>query len=203
MPHLDFHDFPKEKTWHTLTLSFVFWLVARLWAVVPFLFLKSHSWWNRLFALPLIYKQINHFYSLKIFMLSTQREVTFDAYLASNNRELKLSVLFMGFRAWDITYDGEMIFEERTSQVPQELQANYLLRDITLSYWPASNIMRQSPKLLIVDKPHERLIQDRESADLLLSIRYLDNAGPTSPIGRLILTNHKEHYQLSIDSREP
>ena len=152
---------------------------------------------------PLLLTQNIHAKYLDASDQSTQREVTFDAYLASNNRELKLSVLFMGFRAWDITYDGEMIFEERTSQVPQELQANYLLRDITLSYWPASNIMRQSPKLLIVDKPHERLIQDRESGDLLLSIHYMDNAGPTSPIGRLILTNHKEHYQLSIDSREP
>ena len=152
---------------------------------------------------PLLLTQNIHAKYQDVTDQSTLREVTFDAYLASNRRELKLSVLFMGFRAWDITYNGEMIFEERTSQVPQELQANYLLRDITLCYWPASSIMRQSPKLLIVDQPHERLVKDQQSGEILLSIRYLDNSGPDAPIGRLILTNHKEHYQLSIDSREP
>lgn len=151
----------------------------------------------------LLLTQNIHAKYLDAFDQTTQREVTFEAYLASNNRELKLSVLFMGFRAWDISYNGEMIFEERTSQVPQELQASYLLRDITFCYWPASNIMRQNSQLVIVDKPQERIVKDRHTGEVLLNIRYLDHAEPASAIGRLILTNYKEHYQLSIDSREP
>lgn len=131
------------------------------------------------------------------------KEANFEAYLATNAREVKLSILLMSHRAWDISYNGEMIFEERASIVPQELQAAHLLRDITFSYWPEKTIERQSKKLDIVDDKNTRKVIDRATGETLVDIRYEGGASLSQPIGRIVLNNRKEQYELIIDSRQP
>ncbi len=131
------------------------------------------------------------------------RDANFEAYLATNSREVKLSILFMSHRAWDINFNGEMIFEERESLVPQELQAAHLLRDITLSYWPENAIERQSKTLNVVDSKNTRKVLDRVTGETLIDVRYESGASATNPVGRIVLDNHKEQYKLIIDSRQP
>lgn len=131
------------------------------------------------------------------------KNANFEAYLATNSRKVKLSILLMSHRAWDISYNGEMIFEERESIVPQELQAAHLLRDITLSYWPENAIEKQSRKLDIVDSKNTRKVIDPLTGETLVDIRYEGGASITNPIGRIVLNNHKEQYELVIDSRQP
>ena len=130
------------------------------------------------------------------------KEVHFEAYLLSNSRELKLSILFLGQRAWDISYNGETVFEERFVPIPQQLQASYLIRDLTFCYWSSKSIQSQTKDLLVLDQKGQRKILDSSSQETLLTIHYENGASPQHPVGHIVLVNHKENYQLTIDSVE-
>ena len=67
----------------------------------------------------------------------------FEAMIAANRKGMKIALMAMGMKVWSIDYDGMVITEERGEQVPDALQAQYLMRDIALVYWPSASLKTQ------------------------------------------------------------
>ena len=82
-------------------------------------------------------------------------ETLFEAngQLKSDNHSVSLTFTSNNQVIWLIDYNGETINEVRTSEIPDELQAQDMLRDIALSFWPQSAISHDSLKTINCFKP--------------------------------------------------
>jgi len=118
-------------------------------------------------------------------------EVTFD-------RVTVVGLLPAGNRVFSVRYDGTKVEQERTPQVPAQLQPQQLLADLQLAFWPVESLhdaFRGGPwKLSQPDSRTRRLLRDGR---LVAEVHY----GDTDPWqGRAWLVNLERGYALIVDS---
>jgi Protein of unknown function (DUF3261) len=104
----------------------------------------------------------------------------------------------IGLRAFKVTYDGVRIDEQRAPQVPAFVDANRLLEDLQLAFWPLPALQTAfAPAGWTVVEPFagtRRLLRD----DALIAEVHYAGADPWT--GRIWLANFRDRYSLSIES---
>ena len=130
-------------------------------------------------------------------------ETLFEAngQLKSDNHSVSLTFTSNNQVIWLIDYNGETINEVRTSEIPDELQAQDMLRDIALSFWPQSAISRQLKNNQLLQTEFERRVIDSNEKPLI-QVSYLMGASISTPNGRIVVDNFAEDYQLILDCKK-
>ncbi len=120
--------------------------------------------------------------------------------LKSDNHSISLTFTANNQVIWLIEYNGETINEVRTSEIPEEFQAQDLLRDLTLSLWPEAAISRQLKNSRLIQTDLERSVVD-EGNKPLIRVTYSMGASTNLPNGRIIVDNFVQAYQLVLDCK--
>ena len=124
----------------------------------------------------------------------------FEAMIAANRKGMKIALMAMGLKVWSIDYDGMVITEERGKEVPEALQALYLMRDIALVYWPTASLKAQLKDWTLVENAASRQIFAPGAATPAVTVSYQNGTKAQSAQGSVILENHLHHYRLTIQS---
>lgn len=127
------------------------------------------------------------------------REIVLDCVVeVAADRVTVVGLLPAGNRVFSVRYDGTSVEQERTPQVPAQLQPEQLLADLQLAFWPAKGLhdaFRGGPwKLSQPDSRTRRLLHDGR---LVSEVHYGD-ADPWR--GRVWLVNFQRDYALIVDS---
>lgn len=119
-----------------------------------------------------------------------------DAQLEVDARELRLADIAMGTRVLTLSWDGQQLQQQRHPQLPAQVDAARVLRDIQYAYWPADAIRRVLPEGWSLQEADQQ--RELRSGDtVVLSLRY---RGQSLWDGYLQLDNLVEGYRLDIQS---
>ncbi|RKI44136.1 DUF3261 domain-containing protein [Corallococcus sp. AB004] len=119
-----------------------------------------------------------------------------EALLEVDPAQMQLAGLAMGHRILTLRWDGSHLDEERDPRVPAQFNSALVLRDVQLVYWPADAVRAALPAgWTLEDGPTQRTLS--KNGREWVSVRY---DGTPRWEGRTQLTNHSEHYQLTIES---
>lgn len=124
----------------------------------------------------------------------------FEAMITADKKGMKIAVMAMGMKVWNIDFDGMVITEERSEHLPEALEAQYMVRDIALAYWPSRDLKPQLKDWTLVEGDRTRLIYAPGEENPIISIEYRKGAAPLSANGEVIFENHLHHYRLTIQS---
>lgn len=124
----------------------------------------------------------------------------FEAMITADKKGMKIAVMAMGMKVWNIDFDGMVITEERSEHLPEALEAQYMVRDIALAYWPSRDLKPQLKYWTLVEGDRTRLIYAPGEEKPIISIEYRKGAAPLSGDGEVIFENHLHHYRLTIQS---
>lgn len=124
----------------------------------------------------------------------------FEAMITADKKGMKIAVMAMGMKVWNIDFDGMVITEERSEHLPEALEAQYMVRDIALAYWPSRDLKTQLKDWILVESEQTRLIYAPGEEKPIISIEYRKGAAPLSADGEVIFENHLHHYRLTIQS---
>lgn len=124
----------------------------------------------------------------------------FEAMITADKKGMKIAVMAMGMKVWNIDFDGMVITEERSEYLPEALEAQYMVRDIALAYWPSRDLKPQLKDWTLVEGDRRRLIYAPGEENPIISIEYRKGAAPLSADGEVIFENHLHHYRLTIQS---
>lgn len=124
----------------------------------------------------------------------------FEAMITADKKGMKIAVMAMGMKVWNIDFDGMVITEERSEHLPEALEAQYMVRDIALAYWPSRDLKPQLKDWTLVEGDRTRLIYAPGEEKPIISIEYRKGAAPLSANGEVIFENHLHHYRLTIQS---
>ena len=124
----------------------------------------------------------------------------FEAMITADKKGMKIAVMAMGMKVWNIDFDGMVITEERSEHLPEALEAQYMVRDIALAYWPSRDLKPQLKDWTLVEGDRTRLIYAPGEEKPIISIEYRKGAAPLSADGEVIFENHLHHYRLTIQS---
>lgn len=119
-----------------------------------------------------------------------------QAAFFADNRSVRLTVSQNGQTIWSIYYNGETIHEERSSEVPSQLQAKQLLRDFGLAYWPVQAVQSQLKTWAIQTGSNSRLVTD-QAGNPVLNVTYASDPAKAADSG-FILENLSAGYRLSF-----
>ncbi|MGA9526285.1 MAG: DUF3261 domain-containing protein, partial [Myxococcaceae bacterium] len=120
-----------------------------------------------------------------------------EALLEIDDEALRLAGFALGQRVFTLVWDGKTLDAQRAPQVPAQLQAAPVLRDIQLVYWPAESVRAALPPgWVLEDAPGSRVLSSDGRA--WVTVRY---DGEPRWVGRAELVNEAEHYRLTIQSR--
>lgn len=126
----------------------------------------------------------------------------FDAIISANRKGMKIAVLVMGMKVWDIDFDGMVITEQRSEHLPEGLEAQYMVRDIALTYWPTQDLKVQLKDWTLIETEQTRKIFAPGEHTPIITIEYRNGAAPLIADGEVIFENHLHHYRLTIQSSE-
>lgn len=124
----------------------------------------------------------------------------FEAMITADKKGMKIAVMAMGMKVWNIDFDGMVITEERSEHLPEALEAQYMVRDIALAYWPSRDLKTQLNDWILIENEQTRLIYAPGEENPIISIEYRKGAAPLSGDGEVIFENHLHHYRLTIQS---
>lgn len=124
----------------------------------------------------------------------------FEAMITADKKGMKIAVMAMGMKVWNIDFDGMVITEERSEHLPEALEAQYMVRDIALAYWPSRDLKTQLNDWILIENEQTRLIYAPGEENPIISIEYRKGAAPLSANGEVIFENHLHHYRLTIQS---
>ena len=124
----------------------------------------------------------------------------FEAMITADKKGMKIAVMAMGMKVWNIDFDGMVITEERSEHLPDALEAQYMVRDIALAYWPSRDLKTQLNDWILIENEQTRLIYAPGEENPIISIEYRKGAAPLSANGEVIFENHLHHYRLTIQS---
>lgn len=124
----------------------------------------------------------------------------FEAMITADKKGMKIAVMAMGLKVWNIDFDGMVITEERSEHLPEALEAQYMVRDIALAYWPSRDLKAQLKDWILIENEQTRLIYAPGEEKPIISIEYRKGAAPLSADGEVIFENHLHHYRLTIQS---
>ena len=134
------------------------------------------------------------------------RTVSAEAAVAVSPAVFKMSLLApQGGRIWDISTDGRTISENRIVPIPDEMEAERLIVDAALVWWPKGGLLasvRPDVRLRIEEGDGIRLIYLGNPKKLAYTIRYSKGAQPGRFTGHAELEQHLLNYRLSIESEE-
>ena len=103
----------------------------------------------------------------------------------------------LGLRAFTLNYDGEHLSEERAPQVPSALQADRLLNDLQLVYWPLPALQQAWQAAGgEVTEPYPGTRRLQRGGTLLAEVHYA--ADPWN--GRVWLRHFDYPYSLFIET---
>jgi hypothetical protein len=103
----------------------------------------------------------------------------------------------LGLRAFTLKYDGEHLSEERAPQVPSALQADRLLNDLQLVYWPLPALQQAWQAAGgEVTEPYPGTRRLQRGGKLLAEVHYA--ADPWN--GRVWLRHFDHPYSLFIET---
>ena len=120
--------------------------------------------------------------------------------ITADKKGMKIAVMAMGMKVWNIDFDGMVITEERSEHLPEALEAQYMVRDIALAYWPSRDLKAQLNDWILIENEQTRLIYAPGEENPIISIEYRKGAAPLSANGEVIFENHLHHYRLTIQS---
>ncbi|MGE6761311.1 DUF3261 domain-containing protein [Corallococcus interemptor] len=119
-----------------------------------------------------------------------------EALLEVDPAQLRLAGLALGQRILTLRWDGSHLDEERDPRLPAQFNSALVLRDVQLVYWPADAVRAALPAgWTLEDGPARRTLS--KNGREWVTVRY---DGSPRWEGRTQLTNHSEHYQLTIES---
>ena len=124
----------------------------------------------------------------------------FEAMITADKKGMKIAVMAMGMKVWNIDFDGMVITEERSEHLPEALEAQYMVRDIALAYWPSRDLKTQLNDWILIENEQTRLIYAPGEENPIISIEYRKGAAPLSGDGEVIFENHLHYYRLTIQS---
>lgn len=124
----------------------------------------------------------------------------FEAMITADKKGMKIAVMAMGMKVWNIDFDGMVITEERSEYLPEALEEQYMVRDIALAYWPSRDLKAQLKDWILIENEQTRLIYAPGEEKPIISIEYRKGAAPLSADGEVIFENHLHHYRLTIQS---
>lgn len=113
------------------------------------------------------------------------------------NQLTVIGVTGLGVRAFTLKYDGEHLSEERAPQVPDALQADRLLNDLQLAYWPLPALQKAWQAVGgEVSEPYPGTRRLQRDGQLLAEVHYA-----TDPWnGRVWLRHFDYPYNLFIET---
>lgn len=137
-----------------------------------------------------------------------QAQRTLDALLEIDSDSVRLAGFAMSQRVLTLAWDGKALNSTRHFLLPAEVNADKVLRDIELSYWPAEAIRAVLPSdWTLLDVGSDKSDDKKNDAVNERSLRY---KGETQVLihysatprwaGRAELDNRLEHYRLTIES---
>ncbi len=119
-----------------------------------------------------------------------------DAQLEIDTETVQLAGFALGQRILTLSWNGNALTSQRHPLLPAEVEAETILRDVQLVYWPATSLNAALPAgWRVVDAARQRSLQFEGRP--LLTITY--QAEPRWA-GRAELDNLLEGYRLTIDS---
>lgn len=108
-----------------------------------------------------------------------------------------IGVTGLGVRAFTLEYDGTHVTEQRAPQLPNALQADRLLNDIQLAYWPLAALQKAWHVAGgEVSEPYPGTRRLQRAGKLLAEVHYA--ADPWN--GRVWLMHFDHPYQLFIET---
>lgn len=124
----------------------------------------------------------------------------FEAMVSADKRTMKVALMALGTTVWQIDYDGMVITEERSEHVPEAMQAQYLLRDLAMVYWPKETLTSQLKDWTMTQTQTSRAFFAPGNTAPMIEVTYKDGAAPMSAAGTAVLDNHLHRYRLIIES---
>lgn len=121
---------------------------------------------------------------------------TLDALLEVDAEALRLAGFAFHQRVFTLHWDGRELKEERVPQVPRELLASDVLRDLQLAYWPADVLRDHLPEGWALSDDGTTRVLSHEGAPMMEITRH----GEPSWHGTTEIVNHASRYQLRIES---
>lgn len=110
--------------------------------------------------------------------------------------KITLVGLAMNQRVLTLDYDGKTLHSWRHFMLPKEVQAENVLENLQLAFWPKAVIEKALPKdWRIEENPQERYIFYKDAK--MTDIKYNN---PIRWLGTIVLENHYYHYSLTIQS---
>ena len=124
------------------------------------------------------------------------KERSLEAQLEIETGELRLAAFAMSQRVLLLRWDGHKLEVKRHALLPAAVDANRVLRDIQLVYWPLAAVQAALPEAWTVEDSgaQRRLLH---AGEIEVQIVY---AGEPRWQGRAELDNRLERYRLAIDS---
>lgn len=157
-------------------------------------------------VLPILSRLPQNFQAYQQLYVETDKKYTntknasFEAVINADKNNMMIAVMAMGIKVWNINFDGIVITEERAEHVPEALQAQYLIRDIALAYWPKADLQDQLKDWTILEDNNKRLIYAQGQTVPAILITYSKGASPLNPDGQIKYENYLFHYNIIIDS---
>lgn len=126
---------------------------------------------------------------------------TVEVLMQIDDQRLQLAGFAFSQRVLTMGWDGQTLTTQRHPMLPAEVDAERMLRDITLAWWPAAAIAAALPADWRLEQaPGLRVL--RNQGEATISLRY---AAPEveDPAGerRIELNNVVERYALTIESK--
>lgn len=119
-----------------------------------------------------------------------------DVVLAINAHEVKMAAVGMGLRLITLTYDGQVVKEQRHPFLPESVSGERILRDMVLTFWPLAPLQAQLPEgwQLQDEGGTRRLLWKNQP---VIRIKY---EGSPKWSGKVYFENLQHHYEIDIVS---
>jgi len=123
-------------------------------------------------------------------------EQSLEAQLEIEPGELRLAAFALNQRVLMLRWDGLALQTQRHALLPAEVDAERVLRDVQLVYWPLAAVAAALPAgWTVADADSQRLLSFGDQVQVLI-----DYAGLPRWQGRAELDNRREGYRLTIES---
>lgn len=119
-----------------------------------------------------------------------------DTALEVDPQQLELVGLALGKRVLSLHYDGKTLQSWRHAMLPEQVRAEDVLQDIQLTLWPADAIQKALPAGWRIEENGLRrtLLSDD------VPVMVIDYSNPVRWSGKVVLSNLRYHYRITIQS---
>ena len=121
---------------------------------------------------------------------------TLEALLEVDAEALRLAGFAFHQRVFTLHWDGHELKESRVPQVPRQLVAEDVLRDLQLAYWPAEVLRLHLPEGWELSDDGKTRVLSRDGTPSLVITRQSEPAWQ----GVIEIVNHPDRYRLRIES---